>query len=26
MMYVHQPSLVKLKDDLASFMDEALRS
>jgi carboxypeptidase C (cathepsin A) len=26
MMYVHQPSLVKLKDDLAAFMDETLRS
>jgi carboxypeptidase C (cathepsin A) len=24
MMYVHQPSLVKLKEDLAAFMDEAL--
>jgi carboxypeptidase C (cathepsin A) len=26
MMYVHQPSLVKLKDDLAAFMDGALGS
>ncbi len=26
MMYVHRPSLIKLKEDLAAFMDEALGS